>query len=234
MCGKFTMMMTWEEYCLLAGIGTGGGHGFRPPIDPQTVLQTFTPMRSIPILHLGPVRQRRSTLMRWGWHVPNDPKKHYWHARSEEIDTKPTWHGPFRETRGVIWTKQFNIGEELPNGKTKKWVCNRPDMKPVALAVIYSEWELLEGPLRAFVMVTTQSCAPLNERDDRMPAILADEDEVAMWLGETGEGEDELKKLLQPYDGKLTIRPQEGAPNAKKDAPPRAKKRKSDPQPGLF
>jgi len=81
---------------------------------------------------------------------------------------------------------RVNIGEELPNGKTKQWVCSRADNQPIALAVIYSTWELVQGRLTAFVMVTTESCAPLSAKDNRMPAILRDPAEIAAWLGETG------------------------------------------------
>jgi putative SOS response-associated peptidase YedK len=63
-----------------------------------------------------------------------------------------------------VFTKQFNIGEEQPTGKTKQWICNRPDNEPVAIAVIFNAWELVQGPLRAFAMVTTASCAPLSEK----------------------------------------------------------------------
>jgi putative SOS response-associated peptidase YedK len=131
---------------------------------------------SRPVLHLGPVRQRRITPMRWGWpdmHAA-DPSKgfRHLHARSEDIDRTPTWIEPFNETRGVVFTKSFNIGETLPSGKTKQWVCSRADREAVAIAVIYSSWELPQGIFRAFAMITTASCVPLNPKDERMPALL--------------------------------------------------------------
>lgn len=236
MCGKFTIMMTWAEYCALAGVGTDGGAGGPDAMDAAKVLQTMTPMATVPVLHLGPVRQRRITPMRWGWYDQKlaDPRKGFrWlHARSDTIDSTPAWIEPFYMTRGVVFTKQFNIGEELPNGKIKQWVCNRADKEHVAIAVLYSVWDLVGGPLRTFAMVTTDSVAPLNERDSRMPAILANEDEIAIWLGETGADGAELKALLRPYEGELVMREQDGP---KKDGPPpKPKKAKPEPQPGLF
>ncbi len=148
------------------------------------------------------------------------------------MDNAPTWIDAFHETRGVVLTKEFNIGEELPNGKRKQWCCSRADGEPVAIAVLYSQWELVQGVLRACVMVTTEACAPLNMRDDRMPALLRDEDEIATWLGETGATGAELKSLLRPYDGSLVMREQDGP---KKDKPPpKPKKQKPDPQPGFL
>lgn len=218
MCGKFTAMMSWREYCDLAGTSLSGDHPGPDAMDAEHVLGTMTPMAKVPVLHLGPVRQRRITPMRWGWPDARatDPFKGFkhLHARSEEIDRTPTWIEPFHETRGVVFTKSFNIGETLPNGKTKQWVCSRADGQPVAIAVLYSIWEATQSPLRAFAMITTASCAPLSMRDERMPALL-EMDEVGTWLGETGANAAELKALLRPYAGSLVMREQEPAKKSK-------------------
>jgi len=238
MCGKFTAMMTWGEYCACADVGTDGGAGGPDAMDPSKMLGTFTPMSNALVLHLGPVRQRRITPMRWGWHDPGAANplrsfKHL-HARSETIEKTHAWAESFQERRGVVFTKQFNIGEALPNGKTKQWLCARADGQPVAIAVIFSLWELVQGPLRAFAMVTTASCPPLAAKDDRMPALLRDDDAVAVWLGETGATDEDLKAILRPFDGSLVMREQD-RPKPAGDRPlSKPKKRKSDSQPGLF
>lgn len=231
--------MTWGEYVALAGVGTDGGAGGPDAMDPSKMLGTFTPMSTVPVLHLGPVRQRRTSPMRWGWydHKAQDPLRRFshLHARAETIDTAPTWTDAFHETRGVVFTKQFNIGEEEPHTtKVKQWLCSRTDGEPVAIAVIYSAWELMQGPLRAFAMVTTESCPPLATKDGRMPALLRDEDEVAMWLGEVGATGAELKALLRPYDGLLVMREQDGPEKDKPPPKPKKPKKDNDPQPGLF
>jgi putative SOS response-associated peptidase YedK len=138
----------------------------------------------------------------------------------------------FQERRGVIFAKQFNIGEELPNGKTKQWVCSRADGAPVAMAVIFNEWETVSGRLRAFAMVTTASCPPLAAKDERMPALLCDDEDVATWLGETGATDAELNALLRPYEGSLVMREQE--PSKKDGLPPKPRKAKPELQPELF
>ena len=207
MCGKFSAQMRWDEYCNLAGVGTDGGDA----IDPATVLGLFTPMSRVPVLHLGPVRQRRLTLMRWGSrHKAPDPMRAFshLHARAETIDTTMTWIEPFSDSRGVIFAKEFNIGEELPNGKSKQWICARKDGNPVAIPVIYAMTQLVQGNLWAFVMVTQDSVEPLNGKDNRMPALLEMTD-IPQWIGEKGAATAELKAmLLKTYSAEFVMREQ--------------------------
>jgi putative SOS response-associated peptidase YedK len=91
--------MTWGEYVALAGVGTDGGGGGDDPMDASKMLGTFTPMSNVPVLHLGPVRQRRITPMRWGWYDPSavNPLRSFkhLHARSETIDTTHAWAESF-------------------------------------------------------------------------------------------------------------------------------------------
>jgi putative SOS response-associated peptidase YedK len=80
-------------------------------------------------------------------------------------------------------------------------------------------------------MVTTQSCAPLDMRDDRMPAILRNDTEIKTWLAEMPATAVELKALLRPYDGSLVMREQEpGGPPSK---PKKRKAEKPAVQPSL-
>jgi putative SOS response-associated peptidase YedK len=204
MCGKFLVGMSWGEYCELAGVDAEAI---------SAILNTVTPMSRVPVVHLGSNRKRRITAMRWGWFDRKliNPMRGFshLHARSEEIDRTPTWVEPFRISRGVVFARSFNIGETLPGGRTKQWVCSRLDGEPMALAVIHSAWQTVQGSLAAFAMVTTASSPPLNTKDERMPALL-ELDEVGKWIGEQDLSPAELKALLRPYIGELVMREQDG------------------------
>ena len=62
-------------------------------------------------------------------------------------------------------------------------------------------------------MVTTTLCKPLSDKEDRMLALLAGDEEVATWLGELGATDAELKTLLRPYEGELVMCEQDGPKN---------------------
>jgi putative SOS response-associated peptidase YedK len=236
MCGKFSAQMRWDEYVELAG---GNAVGGSEALDNSTILGRFTPMSRVPVLHLGPVRQRRLTLMRWGWpkNRAPDPARAFshLHARAETIDTTMTWMAPFSDARGVIFATEFNIGEELPNGKTKQWICARRDGQPVVLPVLYSMTQLVEGNLWAFVMVTQDSIPPLSGKDNRMPALL-DMKDVPQWLGERPVTATELKAmLLRHYGADLVMREQEqGKPKAGRNTTRARAKPKKPTEPTLI
>jgi putative SOS response-associated peptidase YedK len=166
---------------------------------------------------------------------PSQENSHL-HARSETIDTTMTWMEPFSDSRGMIFAKEFNIGEELPNGKTKQWICARKDGKPVAIPVIYAMTQLVQGNLWAFVLVTQDSVEPLNGKDNRMPALLGMTD-IPQWIGEKGATTAELKAMLvKPYSAPLTMRDQPtNKPKAERNTTrARPKREKPEPGPGLF
>ena len=121
------------------------------------------------------------------------------HVRSETIDTRRTFAHAFADARGILMVHTFNEGEELPNGKTKQCVVTPNDGQPIAIAVIFEEWQNGPESLLTFVMVTTPPNALIARITDRMPAILPRET-WATWLGDTGASLAEVK-AAQPAKG---------------------------------
>jgi putative SOS response-associated peptidase YedK len=229
MCGKADPNMTMAEYFSAAGVAMGDDGS-----DPNVRLKPFTPMSMVPILYLNDAKQRALTPMRWGWMNARgsaNPSRGAMvlHARAETIEEKSMWQDAFMQARGVLLTRSFNIGETVAEGRAKKqWVFARPDEKEIAIAVIYSLWQhRTHGDLWTFAMVTTEPCALIREKDDRMPAILANGREIGDWLGESGKTLPQIKTLLRPYEGELKMWEQAAPERAK------AAKNKTDEQPGF-
>ena len=61
----------------------------------------------------------------------------------------------------------------------------------------------------------------------RFPVLLDNDEDIALWLGETGAPMQEIKTLVRVYDGEMIFEEE------KKDPPP-AKAKHNDDQPSLF
>lgn len=221
MCGKFTQLVEWEDV-----------FGF---IDPRVVMpedapvRFATPMRMAEVIRLGEDGKREKLKMRWGFSKPGQAsfKPDHMHARSETVDSRPTFTDAFVERRGILVVETFNEGEELPSGKTKQWVFGPKDRKPIAIAVIWEEWEGDDGVVPCFIQLTVPANPLVAKITDRMPAILREEDR-ALWLGETDASLKDIKALLRTYDDA-------GNWNMTEQAPAKsAKSAKPKPQMDLF
>src|SRR5690348_4495997 len=192
MCGKFTQMMSWSEVHDLSDLV-----GRTDAEDGRDKEDFTTPMRFAEVIYLAPSGERRTARMRWGFSdlkaaSPVERPKHM-HARGETIDELPTFRTAFAKARGIVLTKTFNTGEELPNGKVRQWVIAPRDGKPIPLGVIFERWtHRTEGELLCFVMVTTAVSAQLSRLTDRMPYVVQP-GHWAKWLGEVPASAAELK-----------------------------------------
>jgi putative SOS response-associated peptidase YedK len=139
---------------------------------------------------------------------PTRPK--HMHARAETIDKLPTFKDSFAQRRGILMVHTFNEGEELPNGKTKQWVITPQDGLPIAIAVIWEQWQNGAEVLDTFIQVTVPANKLIAPITDRMPAILPRET-WPVWLGEVDAPLADVKALLQTFEdgGNWTMAPQE-------------------------
>src|ERR1700744_3925052 len=232
MCGKFTAMASWSEVVDFSGAFTsssgGGGN------DQEIGFRVMTPANLI--IWDAEAKTRRTVPMRWGY-----PRRGNWrapdpiHARSETVDSKPTFAPAFANAqRGIVLVKTFNEGKQISPKVTEQYTITLGDEPAGAIAMLYDRFEIAELPasLLACVMVTV----PANElirtlttehaESDRMPAFLA-KDDWATWLGENDATPDQAKACLRTVEGiKWTMSKEERAASKKEK---RTKPTVSDP-----
>jgi putative SOS response-associated peptidase YedK len=183
--------------------------------------------------------KRRVIPMRWGY-----PRRGNWrspdpiHARSETIDSKPTFAPAFQNgQRGIVLVKTFNEGKQISPKVTEQHTIMLGDEPAGAIAFLFDEFSIADLPqrLRACVMVTVPANALIrtltteHAESDRMPAFLA-KDDWATWLGENGSSPDQAKGCLNTVEGiNWKMSKEERAASKTK----RAKPTVSDPT-GLF
>jgi putative SOS response-associated peptidase YedK len=211
MCGKFTQKPGWSGVTTLDDLIAASAEDAQTP-------DTVTPMRFADVVTLDANGARASVRMRWGFVPANAPDANigtkFIHARAETIDEKPTFRDAFRKRRGLVIVETFNEGEEITPTKTRQYIVSANDGSPLAIAVIWEQWQgRAPVDLLSFAMVTTAPNALIGKITDRMPAVLPPEHWVK-WLGEEPATAEELKALLVPFEGDWTMEP------ARKPPPP--------------
>jgi len=172
---------------------------------------------------------RETARMRWGLvpYFAKDPGigTRFIHARAETIDTTNAYKDAFRHRRGLVIVSEFYESRHVTETKREPHRIWPDDGKPVALACLWERWrEPHEAPLETFAIVTVPANALIAPVHDRMPAVIAESD-WPKWLGEVPASIEELKALLRPCDGPMSI-----APVARKPPPARP----AQSQPDLF
>jgi putative SOS response-associated peptidase YedK len=117
-------------------------------------------------------------------------------ARAETLAAKPSFAEPFLRRRCLIPADGFY--EWKRRGKWKQpYFFQLQDESQFAFAGIWDRWERDGRSITSCAIITTTPNELLAEIHDRMPVILADEDQEA-WL-QTDSDPRDLKALLAPY-----------------------------------
>ena len=128
----------------------------------------------------------RGELLRWGL-VPswaNGPRTglKMINARVETVAARPAYRRAFERFRCLIIADGFYEWRALPNGYKQPHHIARADGEPFAFAGLWSVWSAGEGPaVRSCTILTTAANATVAPLHDRMPVILAAQDERS-WL----------------------------------------------------
>lgn len=195
----------------------------------------------LPVVYLNDKFEKEIRTMKWGlipsWTDSEENalkiRKMTPNARSETLNSKPSFADSFERRRGLIPVAGFFEWQHLPSGK-RPWYIYSPDRPVISLAAIFDTWhnpeagsnqsneEGKEAYLSSFSILTTAAnrmMAEIHNSKKRMPVIVPEHLE-GEWL-EEGNSKQEIffrpakEDLLKAH----TVNPALGRPGVQKNIP---------------
>lgn len=192
MCGRFTLYASEAE--LVSGLLCAKLAGFREErrynIAPGQWVIVVRPEKG----------ERVPDLAQWGL-VPSwakDPQAgpRPINARSEGVETKPTFRGAFRHGRCLVPASGFYEWKGAGRSKQPFYIRPRGGAGLFVFAGLMATWAGPEGELTTCTLLTTTPNALMADIHDRMPVLLAPGDQEA-WLDPNNR---RAADLLRPCD----------------------------------
>jgi putative SOS response-associated peptidase YedK len=213
MCGRFGLMVTWQELAAMYGL-IGG-----PPEAMRVMPPRFNIAPTQPVLAIraGSGGAPEATFFRWGlvpsWAKDIDIGARTINARAETVAEKPAFRAAFRRRRCLIPASGFFEWQAVEGKGPKQpyWIA-MADGAPFSCAGLWETWESPDGEaLHTCSIVTTDANASLRPVHHRMPVIVAPADH-ATWLAHAPRGREHdtaaATALMRPYpDGFLVATP---------------------------
>lgn len=160
------------------------------------------PTQQVPVL----LTDHQLQLMKWGlvpsWSKDESVGTKMINARTEGIETKPSFKRPMRTQRCLLPASGFFEWQGVKGSKVKYRI-GRRDGDMFALAGLYDVWKSPTGyELTSCTIITCQPNAILAPIHNRMPVILLPEDEEA-WLDPDMTEVERITSYLRPYPDEL-------------------------------
>jgi len=196
MCGRFAFY----------GNGSFGYESLHLPEPPLFENYNITPSQDIIAIRASPkTGQPEYSMLRWGlvpfWSKNAKTKFSLINARSEGIETKPSFRDSFKHRRCIIPACGFYEWQKVEAHKQPYFI--RPaDGRYFAMAGLWDHWQGEKGEvINSCAIITTTTNTLMREIHDRMPVILG-KDIMADWL-DPGTGLTDLLAMLEPYPDSL-------------------------------
>jgi putative SOS response-associated peptidase YedK len=186
----------------------------------------FYPLAQTPIVRIDERGEREMVAAQWGflpsWWKPSDktPKRSAFqrkciNARSEDVDQKPTYRDAFRRRRCLMPAEEF-----FERGHYFRLV----DGRTFAFAALWDRWCDGGGSMidTCTLLTTEPNEAVRAVGHNRMPVVLAAQDEYARWLDHEVCERRQLEDLLRPTPAAIWecyAAPAAPAPPPKSDSP---------------
>ena len=166
----------------------------------------IAPTQDSPVVRVGETGAREMAMLRWGlvpaWAKDIGVGTKMINARGESVAEKPAFREAMAHRRCLVPATGFFEWKGTP-GRKQPFAITLPDRPLFAFAGLWETWRPRGAePVQTFTIVTTDANEAVAAIHDRMPVILARQDE-ATWL----EGDpDSAAALLKPYEGPVGIR----------------------------
>lgn len=126
-------------------------------------------------------------------------------ARSEGIETKPSFREPIHSRRCVVPADSFYEWRRSPGGRKIPYRILLPADRLMFMAGIWDEWRSGKTVKHSFSIITTQPNREMSELHNRMPVLLQDPADVERWLRPELPFDDVLNMMHPPADGTLRM-----------------------------
>ena len=216
MCGRFTIVVSWDELMLRFMLEQAAPPFHRPQynVAPSQMIMA--------IIHDG--AKNRLGELKWGlipsWAKDEKIGNKMLNARAETLMEKPAFRTPLEKKRCLIPADGFYEWKRSGTGKQPMRI-TLTSGELFAMAGLYETWLAPDGrKISSCTIITTTPNKLVEDIHDRMPVILRPEDE-AVWLDREQRDPSRLLPLLQPYPAeKMTAYPVSPiVGNVKNDSP---------------
>ncbi len=159
----------------------------------------LTPLAPLPAIRSGPDGAEWAAL-RWGlvpsWAKDDAGAARLINARAETAHEKPSFRSAFAQRRCLLPVSGFYEWQRS-GGPPQPYYVYLRDGELMALAGLWERWRTPEGGfLETCAVLTTEANALMARIHDRMPVLIAPEEQEAWLCAPHAEA---LRPLLQPY-----------------------------------
>ncbi|HPB30253.1 MAG TPA: SOS response-associated peptidase [Candidatus Sumerlaeota bacterium] len=171
----------------------------------------IAPGQWVPVLFSAP-DGRRLWPMLWGlvpsWAKNPEIGRGLINARAETLAEKPAFRTPFKRRRCLIPSDGFYEWKKTGKSPGQPYFFSLPERQLFAFAGLWDEWNGSDGSIvHSFAIITTEANDLVRNVHDRMPVILAQEDEDR-WLDPALQTPRDLKPLMQSFPaGAMRMQP---------------------------
>ncbi len=198
MCHRYHIQTTRIDIATALGMKLLG--------DPEWSQNDLYPLNNVPVVIANGDDELLLQTMQWGllpsWWKPSEKHKKpssfqrmTFNARSETIDSKPSYRDAFKQRRCLIPAAEFYEG---PKGNAAYFQLARSNV--MFLAGLWESWQFQDETIESCTIVTTQAndlVAKYHPRN-RMPVILHDADSRRLWMSSDVTERPLLEELFQP------------------------------------